>query len=78
VCDICNNINVLLHGPATQKLTPMQRDIVRGYRSVHLRQQHEARLRLDQKIRDSYNMNSNGQPISAVFLADGMTEWTSK
>jgi hypothetical protein len=73
-CDICNNVSVLLSHP---KLTAMQKDIVRGYKEIHLRRQYEARLRLENKIVEATQFDQFGHPKAALLLFDAMTEWSS-
>jgi hypothetical protein len=75
-CDICHSADRLLNRRNTW--SPEQREIIEAYRRQHIAQQFDERIKLQQNISESYILDVNGRPLTAVVFGDGMTAYTGK
>jgi hypothetical protein len=55
-----------------------EREIIEAYRRQHIRQQFDERIKLQQNIEGTYELDVNGRPVSALVFGDGMTAYTGK
>ena len=53
-----------------------ERDIIEAYRRQHIKQQFDERIKLQQNIAGTYELDVNRRPESALVLGDGMTAYT--
>jgi hypothetical protein len=73
-CDICHNADLLLkrsHGWSDE-----EKAIIHAYRRQHIAQQFAERVKLQSNIANTYKLDHNGQPKSALIFGDGMTVYT--
>jgi hypothetical protein len=72
-CELCENAASILQDPHRLK-NPLARDVVKYYRSQHLKQQMAERINLDKRIREARQLDpQTGFPTSFLILPDGMT-----
>lgn len=72
-CEICNNANELMRN-TKKKYSRKQIEIVRSYKSLHIKQQASERDYLEKsKLRAKEFDDSTGQPKVALLFSDGMT-----
>jgi hypothetical protein len=58
--------------------SPAEKAIIEAYRRQHITQQFDERIKLQQNIAATYDLDENGQPVSALVFGDGMTVFTGK
>ena len=75
-CDICHNADRLLNKRSLW--SEAERSIIEAYRRQHIVQQFDERIKLQQNIADTYKLDENGRPVSALVFGDGMTAYTGK
>lgn len=46
---------------------------MQAYRRRHIKKQFDERIKLQQNIDMTYDLDINGQPLTALLFADGMT-----
>lgn len=73
-CEVCHNAEQLLK--RSSKWSREEIDIIRSYRRRHILQQFEERIKLQDNIASTYELDSNGRPLKALLLPDGMTTVT--
>lgn len=54
----------------------LEREIIESYRRQHITQQFNERIKLQQNITETYELDINGRPVSALVFGDGMTAYT--
>jgi hypothetical protein len=52
--------------------------ILEAYRRQHITQQFEERIKLQQNIASTHQLDENGRPTVALVFGDGMTTYTGK
>lgn len=75
-CDICHNADRLLSSRSTW--SESERAILQAYRREHIARQFDERIKLQQNIADTYKLDENGRPMSALIFGDGMTVYTGR
>lgn len=75
-CDICHNADRLLNRRTLW--SEAERKILEAYRRQHIVQQFDERIKLQQNIASTYDLDENGRPVSALIFGDGMTTYTGK
>ena len=75
-CDICHNADRLLSSRSIW--SESERKILQAYRREHIARQFEERIKLQQNIADTYKLDENGRPMSALIFGDGMTVFTGR
>ena len=73
-CDICHNADRLLNRKTVW--SDAERRIIQAYRRQHIVQQFDERIKLQQNIADTYKLDENGRPVTALVFGDGMTVYT--
>jgi hypothetical protein len=73
-CDICHNADRLLSRKVLWSAA--QREIIESYRRQHITQQFDERIKLQQNIAGTHEVDVNGRPLSALVFGDGMTAYT--
>jgi hypothetical protein len=73
-CDICHNADRLLN--KKNLFSKMETEIIEAYRRQHIIQQFDERIKLQQNITGTYELDANGRPLSALVFGDGMTAYT--
>ena len=76
MCDICHNADRLLK--YNNKWSKSEKAILEAYRRQHINQQFEERVKLEQNIADTHQLDINGQPEKVLLFADGMTIFTGE
>lgn len=75
-CDICHNADRLLSNRSLW--SESERAILQAYRREHIARQFDERIKLQQNIVNTYKLDENGRPMSALIFGDGMTVYTGK
>ena len=75
-CDVCHNADRLLS--KRSNWSDAELSIIEAYRRQHIVQQFEERIKLQENIADTYKLDENGRPVSALVFGDGMTTYTGK
>lgn len=79
-CDVCTNCNDYLAACARNGFTRGQHDIFYQYKVLHLKQQSEARLALQNKKNEAIlaRDKTTHAPTHAVLFGDGMTKYAGR
>lgn len=70
-CEICANADILLQ--QYSRKSPEEREIIKEYRRLHILQQFDERVKLQNNIEKTRVCDENGQPTCALLFNDAMT-----
>jgi hypothetical protein len=73
-CEVCHNAEELLKRAVNW--SKEEAEIIKTYRRRHILQQFEERIKLQDNIASTYELDSNQRPLTALLLPDGMTTVT--